>query len=768
MGPPAFLASFDGKLIGSVVLSGTGKWEHKRNVAPVLIPVNGKIGKDWATLEKAFFLEGKRHGPNMPPICKIDGKYFVTQPDAKATVEGRAYTKAERKAAEDFMLAAGNLTSKKELMLYQWDGVTLSGDPTYLPVNSFTVYVFDKPIDAAMPGPNADYSAGWNEKYAPQVLAVAALPNSEYEDGKVDNNDPAFPPLFTPAKYGTDNNTVDPPESEWDYVMKNKTSKDDKREAAMDEYYNFIAWSWNIGSQNEMANSAAWKAEIANPSRCSLVDGAEECVAANDFALPYNPQPMHQRHSCKIVEYYPSDGKRPGHPKVVELTGLTYCPMAVYGQIVMYQGPLTATAARYKWSSIAPQWKPKYEGITRIITLADKAAWVKGDPNAEKWQFPDQNGNLVTSGYIRARPLFQTTNGTPVNPPGPTPSGGQSGGNSNSSGGGNSPVNGSGGNNNAPNPPHKGCPPITSLGPNAATDCYRRYYIRWLKPFVRQLEAKHKHLGPVWLPDKQDGSMVLNPEWRHYVHADTWSYLEGHTEQVWIGDVTQNQKIDITKKMRHDLGTLGVRVLDNRLADLGSEYCDASVAYFWWLAGWDEEEMGPRPAPPKSLRKNDYVPNPYWDLIANGYNPMALTAIAAATGVVCFVVRQNNYPLWYAPASALAMFGGYSAYVTYNTSYAAYKASLTHDWDDVKNGYAKAKSAGKTAETVFPYVAIGAGGLTLTALLMFGTYKELGAASVDALGPEFIGGVAVTLAAEGIYYVHSQWSNIGNSLGKIF
>ena len=650
------------------------------------------------------------------PIGQIGHRRFVTENDALAVFDqGQSpyaehlYSTRRKKAAAQYRTFLELSTQKTKMTIWQvaWIG-------SWNKIAEAVVYEFAKPEHAEVCGPNKTYRVGFDPAVAVRCLGVVGNVKADLTT--------LYEPIYAPAIDCVSGQTeaAQDKRSEYDYVMKTANqgatgNRTKMRNAAYDAFYNWAAWQWAPGPTAYAECLKAWNAEIANPSRCSLIDGAEMPETnGTTIKMAFDVDEEATEMSCVITAR-----SADGFPSEVEITGLTYCPMSVYGQLVINE----PDANRHN-----PKWKPGYEGITRILSLAAattaEAAYTTNaqpsDPvkNPPFWMVPAANKSdpPLKSQCPRMYPNFLTVDGVPGGSNNITPA---------SSTQTMDPI-------LTPSDPNASFPAANTIPVRATKttkQMYDYYYKKWVKPRLAQLKAQR------------------NP--------DVVAYLHMHSLDRWQSDIDNKTAITLDPALKKEYYKRDIAIMKEETAYLWEYYANDWAGYLWFVAGWPYE-FGPLPKKPSTLHDQHIHTNACWDVIAAGYNPAALMAIAAAELPICLYIYVDNQPLWYAPLSLIGMVGAYAGYVSYTYDWDTFKESLVNDWHGVKKGVKEARAAGKTAEDVAPYVIAGGAGLGLTLLVMAETYNEIGAAGAEVIGIEFIVGASITTLAEIIIYFHKN------------
>jgi hypothetical protein len=185
------------------------------------------------------------------------------------------------------------------------------------------------------------------------------------------------------------------------------------------------------------------------------------------------------------------------------------------------------------------------------------------------------------------------------------------------------------------------------------------------------------------------------------------------------------------------------------------------------MAEWPDHEFGLPPSPPKGLNREVIDSNKFWNAVAQGYNPLALFAIAAIEVGICGYVYYTGKPLWYAPAAFAGMIGAYAAYITYYYGKDEFMHGVEKDINDITGAYKKGKKEGTLMLKYSPYIITAAVGLTITGLVIFETANELGSAGSEIMGVELLAGICITGVVEAGLWLSGEANTLEDKL-KIF
>lgn len=675
------------------------------------------------------------------PLCKLGNKIFITEFDLQNV---STFSRRSDDVSESLRLMKPLIKSISRLeYLHVW-AIVNDGRDTGLPsmVDDVPVYVFSMPLDAAIAGPSKEFPAGYDPNFIPTSLGLIGNVNSDGKvyDAKIKTMEPIDTGYYNDINRDGEKNTA---LNEWQYMEKlaDANTRDAKldvrmRDACVELFYNDKQWEWSVSPAAQTANLLLWNTMISNPFRCSLIDGAEHAPNTKSSINIGDLDPALNEIACKPVTFYPS-----GAPRIVYLTGLAYCPMAIYGQIVV--------------TNPAASWLSGHEGITRVVHLYDigemydafKISQVKS-PQFWVWKggiVEISKDNKGQKAAPRLLPNFLVNPGDATDSSGDTINSG-GGGNTNNSNS-TTPSN----NNKVKAKTNKGHPPNYSL--RHAARVWSKWVNRWVLPQLQKRYPKAEMTEKDLKSYKPMGTRFA---------ADVDLYLVSHSLEAWQGAISgNNNSLVISQEQKKMYDKADLKSLERQFADIQKYWPELSVQYEWFMAEWPHE-FGVTPGPPKGLQDQIILSNKYWDILAQGYNPMALFAIAAAEAAICGYIYYTGKPLWYAPASLMVMFGSYAAYITYYFGKDEFVDGIEKDVKKLKNAYETGKKDGSLIVKYSPYIITGVVGLTLTGLVVYETASTLGVAGSEVVGFELLAGVCITSAVEAGIWLNSEKKTIEN------
>lgn len=698
---------------------------------------NGDLRSSWKTEDYSqLYLDNWNHFPRV--FLDNQGNKWVSEFDLKArSIKHFGYSAKAKKIASIILGAINNNVS---------DAAALSKYGVYLITREKTTLTASFTMTVA--GRGSETRETKVNVYAVVMAGEATKvgPSREDRSGCVDNQ--AQFPGWGQSCYAILSSIQDlkpVPGCELGTQTGYESEKGDTGlQAASDAFTNFYdgpqsGWFANVGPPA----AAAWDACVRNKYRPSLCDGAWS--STNDsplsFALDTQDTPASGPY-VKIIDYQDSsEGKGLSSPPAqipwhVEVHGLYFCPLTVFGLIVDFAGDIDHR----------PVWiDPVSKLLVRRVTLMPDAAFQP--MNSDKTcgglgilGSVQKNGNAADtwreSGAPKMLPNFLYNPVSPSGGGGNTPSGGGGGGNTPSGGGGNTPSGGGGNNTNGGGDKHASW---HNLNPPKPTK-------RWTKAKLRS----------VWA-----GDMAT------FVPADKQKYFQPgadlgpltSAEQDYVKQHSVDKFIEVVEEASEDYKDRKIPAMfrpkphlygESQLNALRDHWNDPTYTYIWWALNQPDSWQVNVPA---SDTQHKVKVQAWYFLDQLGLDVQDLEYAALAGVAAAFGFRNHVNPLVMFTGTTLASLTAMLAYNNKLTTWLQVESAYFDFYDDVKRAKRKGKKGLKEFEKSEEYILIGVTGLALTTMVMYGTYETLGAASAEVLGSEFMIGLILTGIAELVVWV---------------
>lgn len=491
----------------------------------------------------------------------------------------------------------------------------------------------------------------------------------------------------------------------WNIVDPNATTE---CSALVNELYNGKNKPW-LNSEGVGA-ADSWVTAISNPWRTSLIDGAwpTKWNATQAFSIG-NDQGFNQHYTVLSTQSNPNPP--PGtvvtpsasdKPLVVEITGIGNLPLMMFGQGVVVSETVDAH----------PYWYP-FTTLTRRITLGNSCAT---DPETHSASGDSASGIVVDQNTSDGTRAVWPESGCPMIVP-----------------------------NYLWAKPQAQCKPNDKQNVLAT-----KAYTRWLKYY--NVNAYIKRYPPV--PNSNDIA----------------TYLANITPEKWNAAVNSPATHTVYKIPQFILDSwppalrakYEEQVANNNLPPLSEYYCDNSGAYYFFANGWPQEWPAP-PVPSQDVIHQAGI-NINLFMTEMGLEWDDILLIAALELPIAYLSR-NIHPEVVVPISFIGMLGGYIWWNSRNMTSVEFQSALSEFETGVKDAVSGTDDAISTAKSKEPYIITAAVGLGATGLIMYATYKELGAASSELLATEAAFGLIGTGIAEIIVAAGIGWDDLKKSIG---
>lgn len=490
--------------------------------------------------------------------------------------------------------------------------------------------------------------------------------------------------------------------------------------AASEAFSNFYdghasGWYGNIEGA-----AAAWNWLVADKYRPSLIDGAWETTQSQTLAFPLGAPPEKSGPHCKIISYQDAgqhtnggvtaNGKKHVVPKEVDIYGLYYLPITCYGQAVILDGDPTEDGGRPEWIDPSPN------KLIRRVRLSPDAAFQDDVDTSNK-----VNG-VFSSLEMRNKNHLQFRHGavwTQSNCPMPLPNfmmnphGGQIP---------IVPIPGPG-----PGPiPYYPVQPTGSCRSSPSKNTLKKQYVFDLNTFVPS--KYHKYFTGA---DASD------------LAADEQSFISSHKFSDFYKTYKESE---LYYANPHDNQFLPKSPLQGQIKYLAHHYCDQDYTWLFWLQGWPEswkQQNVPTPDKQHTTKVNWYF---FLDQLGLDVQYLEYAVVAGLAAAVAFHNHVN--PVLMFTGTTVATLTGMLAYENKLSTWLEIETAYDDLFSDINKGRKHLKKGARDIEKGGALIITAIVGLGLTGAVMYGTYEELGAASAELLGSEFIIGLLLTGVAE--------------------
>jgi hypothetical protein len=219
------------------------------------------------------------------------------------------------------------------------------------------------------------------------------------------------------------------------------------------------------------------------------------------------------------------------------------------------------------------------------------------------------------------------------------------------------------------------------------------------------------------------------------------AFISTHTLpefKKFIGEAQQNKSLPFPHWVPFKLR--------GQISKIGTEWCDDRITYLWWTLGWPDSWTIHHV--PHDDKGHTVHASPWLFLDELGLDLEALMAASAVGVGVAIAFRNQINPLFGFFVGSAVTLTGVMAYNDKANTMDKIKDAYEEFYYDLTKAKSQAKKDAKDTEKAATYILVGVLGLSATAFIMFGTYRELGSASSELLASELGIGLLLTGVAE--------------------